>query len=54
MNTAIYLLRVVQMGLSLSELDNLDIGMVFDMITENANDHEEYDFLPTQEDFDRF
>ena len=54
MNTAIYLLRVVQMGLSLSDLDKLEVGMIFDMITEFANDHEEYDLLPTQDDFDKF
>jgi hypothetical protein len=30
------------MGLSRDDLDEMTIGMVFDMITEKANDHEKY------------
>lgn len=54
MNTAIFALRAKQIGLSLDELDRLDIGMVNDMYIEQMNDHEDYDQLATQEDFDRF
>lgn len=40
----------------MGDLDLLTIGMVFDMLTERANDEceEEYEQLATQEDFDRF
>ena len=39
MTTALFLLRAAQMGLSMSDLDLLTIGMVWDMMTEAANDH---------------
>lgn len=54
MTTALFLLRCKEVGLELSELDKLEIGFIFDMFTEKANDSAEYDLLPTQEDFDRF
>lgn len=52
--TGLFLLRCSQMGLSMSDLDMLDVGMVFDMIIEQGNDGEEYDRIATQADFDRF
>lgn len=48
------MLRVVQVGLSLSDLDNLDYGFVMDMITELGNDDHKYKERATQDDFDRF
>lgn len=54
MNTALYLLRCIQIGLSLNDLDILEYRTVMDMITEAANDHAEYRTLATQDDFDRF
>lgn len=39
MTTALFLLRCVQIGLSLNDLDLLDIGMVLDMFVENSNDY---------------
>lgn len=53
-NTALFLLRCVQLGLSLSDLDRLDYGVIIDMLIESGNDGEEYDIIATQEDFDRF
>lgn len=53
-NGALFLLRAVQLGLSISELDLLTIGMVQDMYIEAANDTCEYEEVATQEDFDRF
>ena len=42
----------------MSDLDELDMGMIFDMLIENANDNAEdaYDTIreATQADFDRF
>ena len=54
MNTAIFLLRTVQLGISLSDLDLLTIGMVNDMYTEQLNDEAKYPLKATQQDFDRF
>lgn len=36
------------------DLELLTIGMVTDMLTEACNDECDYDYLATQEDFDRF
>lgn len=38
----------------MSDLELLDMGMVLDIMIENANDSEEYDVIATQADFDRF
>ena len=55
MNTAIYLLRCVQLGLSMSDLEQLDMGMIFDMMTERGNDDwDGWAELATQEDINRF
>ena len=42
------------MGLTLDDLDNLEYGLVIDMMTERMNDDYKYRPLATQEDFDRF
>lgn len=54
MSTALYLLRCIQLGLSLAELDALEYGDIIDMFTEAANDEYKYRQLATQEDFDKF
>lgn len=54
MTTPLFLLRCVQLGISLSDLDLLTIGMVNDMFTEYANDDYKYKQVAGQEDFDRF
>jgi len=54
MTTALFLLRCVELGISISELDLLTIGLVMDMWTEKANDGTQYDRRATQEDFDKF
>ena len=54
MTTALFMLRCLQVGLSLDDLDKLEIGLVNDMFVEMANDHAEWDIKPTQADFDRF
>lgn len=51
---ALFLLRCVQLGLQISELELLTVGMVFDMLSESANDDEDWPELATQEDFDKF
>lgn len=47
-------MRCAQMGLSMADLDLLDIGMVYDMLIEQENDSAEYDIVATQADFDNF
>lgn len=54
MTTALFLLRAVQVGLRLAELEALDFGDVIDIITESANDNAEYKQVASQADFDRF
>jgi len=54
MTTPLFLLRCVQLGLSLSELDMLTIGIVNDMFTERENDDVKYDYKAQQSDFDQF
>lgn len=54
MSTALLLLRAAQLGISMSDLELLTIGMVQDMYTEAINDSVDYPTVATQEDFDRF
>ena len=54
MTTPLFLLRCVQLGISIADLDLLTIGLVNDMFTERQNDEYPYKELASQEDFDRF
>ncbi len=54
MTTGLFLLRCLQIGLSLRELDMLTVGMVNDIFVENMNDDCEYAEVATQEDYDAF
>ena len=54
MTTPLLLLRCLEIGLSIIDLDLLTIGMVMDIWTEKGNDSVNYDRVATQADFDRF
>lgn len=54
MTTSLFLLRCVQLGLSIRDLDLLTIGMVNDMFAERRNDDCKHATLASQEDFDKF
>ena len=54
MTTPLFLLRSTEIGLSISDLDLLTVGLVIDMWTERANDGVKYKRVATQEDFDKF
>ena len=57
MTTPLFLLRCVQLGISIRDLDLLTIGMVNDMYVESGNDQDadkNYNVVATQADFDRF
>jgi hypothetical protein len=54
MTTPLFLLRCIQLGISIRDLDLLTIGMVNDMYAETRNDDYKYMELATQDDFDKF
>lgn len=54
MTTGLFLLRCVEMGVSLGDLDLITVGTVLDMVMEKGNDSLNYPLLPTQADFDRW
>ena len=55
MTTPLFLLRCVQLGISIQDLDLLTIGLVNDMYAENSNDdYKGYKKVSTQVDFDKF
>jgi len=56
MTTPLFMLRCVQLGISIRDLDLLTIGMVTDMYTESSNDaaSESYATLASQHDMDVF
>ncbi len=51
---ALFLLRAIQLGLTMKDLDDITVGMVMDMYIEITNDHEKYDEIATQEDINNF
>ena len=57
MTTPLFLLKCVQLGISIRDLDLLTIGMVNDMYVESGNDQDadkKYSVIATQADLDRF
>lgn len=47
-------LRALQCGLTLADLDYIEYGELTDIIIEHGNDSVEYQEKATQADFDRF
>ena len=54
MTTRLFLLRCVQLGLSMADLELLSIGLINDMYAESRNDEWKYAVVAGQEEFDRF
>ena len=52
-NTAVLELRMGQLGIA-GIADEYTVGMVLDLLTEQANDQEEYDIIATQDDINAF
>ena len=48
------MLRCVQIGVSIRDLDLLTVGMIIDMYVEIQNDEYKYPDLAGQDDFDKF
>jgi len=54
MTTALFMLRCVELGLSIADLDLLTIGSVNDMFLEKNRDSMEWKEQASQADFDKF
>ena len=54
MTTPLFLLRCVQLGISIRDLDLLTIGMVNDMFAEIRNDKYPYPKIAGQHEFNNF
>ena len=54
MTTPLFLLRCLEIGIRISELDLISIGMVLDIWTEKSNDSVKYNKIAGQAEFDRF
>ena len=54
MTTPLFLLRCVQLGISIRDLDLLTVGLVNDMYIESDNDNHEYTQIGTQAQMDAF
>ena len=54
MTTPLFLLRCVQLGISIADLDLLTIGLVNDIFTERQNDDYPYKKPASQHDMDVF
>lgn len=48
------MLRCAELGLHTGDLDDISMGMVYDMLIEKGNDHEKYNYKATQEDIEQF
>lgn len=48
------MLRCAELGMSAPDLDDMTMGMVYDMLIEKANDQEKYNYKATQEDINSF
>lgn len=47
------MLRAVQLGIAVGDMENLSIGMIMDMLIERQNDDYDYPLMATQADIDR-
>jgi len=54
LTTPLFLLWCMEVGISISDLDLLTIGLVMDIWTEKGNDRTDYAYKAQQSDFDRF
>ena len=52
--TALFVLRALEAGIPISDLDFFDMGDIYDILAEHANDRETYARTATQEDMDKF
>jgi len=48
------MLRALQVGLRLTDLENITVGDLMDLLIESSNDSYDYPQVATKEDFARF
>ena len=48
------MLRCAELGLAREDLDDMTMGMVYDMMIEQGNDREKYNYKATQDDINKF
>lgn len=54
MTTALFLLRCLELGLSITDMDELTVGIVNDMFIEKQNDKYDWKEIASQEDMNKF
>ena len=54
MATTLFMLRYVQLAISIRDLELLTVGLVNDMFSESVQDEKKFATLASQEDMDRF
>lgn len=54
MTTPLFMLRCVQLGISIADLDLLTVGLVNDMFMESSRDKIDWKEEASQADMDRF
>ena len=54
MNTGLFMLRSKELGFTVDELEQVEFGLVLDMLTEKGNDEYDYPYKASQKDFDKF
>lgn len=50
---ALFMLRCAELGLNDTDLAGMTVGMVYDLLIEQANDQEKYPYVATQDDIRR-
>lgn len=53
MNSSLFILRAIELGLSITDLDFLSLGEITDLFIEKINDSFDYPYKATQADIDR-
>ncbi len=53
MTPGLFLLRCLQVGLRITDLKLISVGMAYDIMIEHQNDGYEYPVLANQDDIDR-
>lgn len=51
MNTSLFILRGLQVGLRITDFEFFEVGDIFDLLTESSNDSYDYPKKGTEEDF---
>lgn len=54
MTTPLFLLRCVQLGISMADMELLSIGLINDMYAESRNDECKYAEVANQEDYNKW